>query len=207
MKAQDIIESEDFKRCATFHGHVCPGLSIGFRAARAALDRLEEKRAADEEIVAVVETDACSADAVQVLTGCTFGKGNFIYRDYGKMALTLLSRNTGRGVRVAMRPDAFKPDEEHMALIQKIARGDETAQEHQRFEELHFKRTCDILEAPVDRLFTISTAEMQLPARARIEPSEPCARCGEPTMPSKMKMVDGQKVCRGCLDSPAVVKK
>jgi formylmethanofuran dehydrogenase subunit E len=199
MKAQEIIESKDFKRCADFHGHVCPGLSIGFRAARAALDRLREKRAADEEIVAVVETDACSADAVQVLTGCTFGKGNFIFRDYGKMAVTLLSRNTGRGVRVAMKPGAFKPDAEHLALIKKITGGAETAEEHKRFEELHFKRTCNILEAPVDRLFTISSVEMELPARARIEPSEPCARCGEPTMPSKMKIVDGQKVCRGCL--------
>lgn len=207
MKAQDIIESEDFKRCAAFHGHVCPGLSIGFRAARAAMDRLQEKRAADEEIVAVVETDACSADAVQVLTGCTFGKGNFIYKDYGKMAVTLLSRNTGQGVRVAMKADAFKPDEEHTALIQKISRGDETAEEHKRFEELHFKRSFNILEAPVDSLFTISTVQMKLPAKARIEPSEPCARCGEPTMPSKMKIVEGRKVCRGCLDSAGVVKK
>ncbi|UCD80399.1 MAG: formylmethanofuran dehydrogenase [Desulfobacterales bacterium] len=199
MTAQEILDSDDFKRCAEFHGHVCPGLSIGFRAAQSALAWLREKQAEDEEIVAVVETDACSADAAQVLTGCTFGKGNFIYKDYGKMALTLLSRNTGRGVRVAMKPDAFKPDEEHMALIQKITRGDETAEEHKRFEELHFNRTCDILEASVERLFTISPVGMELPARARIEPSEPCARCGEPTMPSKMEAVDGQKICRGCL--------
>jgi formylmethanofuran dehydrogenase subunit E len=207
MKAQNILESEDFKRCAAFHGHVCPGLSIGFRAAHIAMDRLQENRAEDEEIVAVVETDACSADAVQVLTGCTFGKGNFIYRDYGKMALTLLSRNTGRGVRVAMKPDAFKPDEEHLALIQKITRGDATADEHKRFEELHFRRTCDILEAPVDKLFNVSSAEMELPARARIEPSEPCSRCGEPTMPSKMKVIDGRKVCRGCLNKAGVIEE
>jgi len=198
MKAQEILDSEDFKRCAAFHGHICPGLSIGFRAARAAMDRLQEKRAEDEEVIAVVETDACSADAVQVLTGCTFGKGNFIHRDHGKMALTLLSRRTGRGVRVAMKPDAFKPDAEHAALIQKVMRGKATAAEHQRFEQLHFKRTCAILEAPVDRLFSVSAVEMELPARARIEPSVPCARCGEPTMPSKMEMVCGQKVCRGC---------
>jgi len=38
---------------------------------------LGENRAEDEEIVAVVETDACGADAIQVRTGCTFGKGNF----------------------------------------------------------------------------------------------------------------------------------
>jgi len=199
MTAQDILDSEDFKRCAAFHGHVCPGLSIGFKAARTAMEWLREKRAADEEIVAIVETDACSADAVQVLTGCTFGKGNFLYKDYGKMALTLLSRKTGQGVRVIMKSSAFKPDAEHIALLQKITRDDAKAEEHKRFEELHFKRTCDILESPVDRLFTISAVEMNIPARARIEPSEPCARCGEPAMPSKMKIVDDQKVCRGCL--------
>ena len=200
MTAHEILDSEEFKRCAEFHGHVCPGLSIGYRAASAAMDRLREKRAEDEEIVAIVETDACSADAVQVLTGCTFGKGNFIHRDYGKMALTILSRITNRGVRVALKPGAFKPDEEHAALIQKVTRGEASADESKRFEELHFKRTCDILEAPVDKLFNITSVEMELPARARIEPSEPCARCGEPTMPPKMEIVDGQKICRGCLN-------
>jgi len=70
------MQSDDFKRCVEFHGHICPGLSIGYRAALAGMDRLNEERAPDEEIVAIVETDACSADAVQVLTGCTFGKGS-----------------------------------------------------------------------------------------------------------------------------------
>jgi formylmethanofuran dehydrogenase subunit E len=97
MTAQEILNSADFKQCEAFHGHVCPGLSIGYRAAKAAMTWLAEKRSEDEEVVAIVETDACSADAVQVLTGCTFGKGNFIFRDYGKMALTLLSRKTGQG--------------------------------------------------------------------------------------------------------------
>jgi len=85
MNAEKTMETEEFKRCAAFHGHVCPGLSIGFRAAKAGMRYLQAMRAEDEELVAVVETDACSADAVQVLTGCTFGKGNFIYKDYGKM--------------------------------------------------------------------------------------------------------------------------
>jgi formylmethanofuran dehydrogenase subunit E len=199
MRASEILESEDFERCAAFHGHICPGLSTGFRATKAAMAWLQEKRATDEEMVAIVETDACSADAVQVLTGCTFGKGNFIYRDYGKMALTLLSRKTGRGVRVAMKPDTYEPNAEHTGLLKKIVSGEATPEERERFEALHFKRACDILETPEERLFSISPVEMALPPRARIEPSEPCARCGEPTMPSKMKWVDGEKVCRGCL--------
>lgn len=198
MTAQEILDSEDFKQCETFHGHVCPGLSIGYRAAKAGMSWLAEKRSEDEEVVAIVETDACSADAVQVLTGCTFGKGNFIYKDYGKMALTLLSRNSGRGVRLCLKPGAFKPNEEHSALIQKVMKGQASTAENERFQTLHHQKTCEVLEAPIDQLFVISEAETKLPFRARIEPSEPCARCGEPTMPSKMEIVGTEKICRGC---------
>ena len=198
MTAKDIMNSEDFKRCEAFHGHVCPGLSIGFQAARTAMDRLQENRSADEEIVAIVETDACSADAIQVLTGCTFGKGNFIYKDYGKMALTLLSRSTGKGVRVALKPDAFRLDEVHMTLLRKTMAGEATEEDRKRFGKLHWERACHILETPVEVLFNITAVEMELPKKARIEPSECCAVCGEPTMPSKMETSNGKQVCRGC---------
>ena len=198
MTAKDIMNSKDFKRCEAFHGHVCPGLSIGFQAARTAMDRLQENRSADEEIVAIVDTDACSADAIQVLTGCTFGKGNFIYKDYGKMALTLLSRSTGKGVRVALKPDAFRLDEVHMTLLRKTMAGEATEEDRKRFGKLHWERACHILETPVEVLFNITAVEMELPKKARIEPSECCAVCGEPTMPSKMETSNGKQVCRGC---------
>ncbi len=199
MTAKQIMESEEFKKCAAFHGHVCPGLAMGFQAAKAGMEWLKERRSEDEEIVAIVETDACSADAVQVLTGCTFGKGNFIYKDYGKMALTLLSRNSGKGVRVSILPGAFQPDEEHRALIQKVIQGNADETERARFQELHHKRTCSLLETPVESLFNIAETQMRIPPKARIEPSEFCGCCGEPVMPSKMETVDGKKVCRGCL--------
>ena len=199
MTAQDILNSDDFKQCEQFHGHICPGLSIGYRAAKTAMEWLSENRSEDEEVVAVVETDACSADAVQVLTGCTFGKGNFIYKDYGKMGLTLLSRNTGRGVRVSMRPGAFAPDETHFALLQKVISGEADEAERQAFQDRHFQRSCDVLEMDADDLFTLTPVEGDLPGKARIEPSQPCDECGEPTMPSKLETVDGRNLCRGCV--------
>ena len=199
MDAKQIMEGEKFKRCADFHGHICPGLSIGYKAAEAALEWLNENRSVDEEIVAIVETDACSADAVQVLTGCTFGKGNFIYRDYGKMALTLLSRKNGEGVRVAMKAGAFAPDEAHMALLKKVMNGSADEEEKKQFQDLHFKRTCDVLEMPEEELFDVKPVQMELPSKAQIAPSEPCAMCGEPTMGTKLENVDGKMICRGCL--------
>jgi formylmethanofuran dehydrogenase subunit E len=193
MNVEEILNREDFKRCLEFHGHLCPGVSIGYRAARAAMEWLAERRAEDEEVVAIVETDACSADAVQVLTGCTFGKGNFIYRDHGKMVLTLLSRQTGEGVRVAMKPGAFAPDPEHMALIQRVISGEASEAERARFHRRHIQRSHDI-----EALFKIEPVKVDLPPRAQIAPSELCAACGEPTMATKMQAVEGRKLCRDC---------
>ena len=51
--------------------HSCPGLAMGSRAAKIGLWELKEERAADKELVAVVEADACGVDAIQLLTGCT----------------------------------------------------------------------------------------------------------------------------------------
>lgn len=201
MNAEQIMNSDDFKKCVDFHGHVCPGLCIGYKAAKAGMAWLAENHSEDEEIVAIVETYACSADAVQVLTGCTFGKGNLIFKDYGKMAMTLLSRNTGLGVRVASKNNAARPDEEHMALIQKMTTGEMTDGERERFQELHRKRGHRILETPAEEMFTIAATNMILPKKARIEPSEPCAHCAEPVMKSKLTNVDGKMVCRGCLES------
>jgi formylmethanofuran dehydrogenase subunit E len=62
-------------------------LASGIRAAEWALTELCA-RSHDEELVAVVETDMCGVDAIQYLTGCTFGKGNLIHKDYGKNAFT-----------------------------------------------------------------------------------------------------------------------
>ena len=202
MNAQQIMDSEAFRKCVDFHGHICPGLSIGYKAAKVAMGKLEEGRAGDEEIVAIVETDACSADAVQVLTGCTFGKGNFLYKDHGKMVLTLLSRKNGQGVRVAMRPGAFSPDEKHRALLQKVISGDAGEAETKQFHDLHLQRSRDVLEMPDEDLFSVKTVQIKLPDKAKIEPSEPCARCGEPTMRTKLETVDGSRLCRGCIEQP-----
>lgn len=64
-----------FEDAVDFHGHACPGLALGYRVAVAALKHLDVSRVEDEDLVAVVENDACSVDAVQFACGCTFGKG------------------------------------------------------------------------------------------------------------------------------------
>jgi len=91
---------EDAKK---FHGHECRGLAWGYKAGLFALEKLDFDRSSDEELVAIVENDSCAVDGIQVVTGCTFGKGNLIFRDYGKHVFTFFNRDTGRGIRVSRR--------------------------------------------------------------------------------------------------------
>ena len=200
MDAQEILQSEDFKNCATFHGHVCPGLATGFIGAKAALAWLKENRSEDEDLVALVETDACMVDAIQVLTGCTFGKGNLLYKDYGKVAFSLLSRRSGKGVRLSMKPGVFKLPEEHMALIQKRMNDTATPEDNQRFWELHHKRAHSILEQDPGNIFDFTPTSIDMPEKASILQSKQCEVCGEPTMESKLCESEGKMVCRGCAD-------
>ncbi len=199
MDARQIMDSDEFKRCEAFHGHVCGGLAIGYVAARAGLDWLREKRALDEELVAIVETDACCVDAIQVVTGCTVGKGNLIFRDYGKMGFTFFNRRTGQGVRMAMKPDSIRIDQRQIELFGKRRDGSITEAEKSELETLGLQRTAEVLETPAGDLFSMAPVHVGMPDKARIEPSTPCARCGEPTMRSKLASVDGQAVCRACL--------
>ncbi|MCL4536163.1 MAG: formylmethanofuran dehydrogenase subunit E family protein, partial [Nitrospirae bacterium] len=67
---------KSFDDVVKFHGHSCPGLALGYRVGVAAVKELNmENISEDEEVVAIVENDSCAVDAIQVLTGCTFGKG------------------------------------------------------------------------------------------------------------------------------------
>ena len=199
MREDYILTNPEYLKCVEFHGHECPGLAIGFRGAKACLDWLKENRAEDEELVAIVETDACGADAIQVLTGCTFGKGNLHYRDYGKQAFTLLGRKSGRGVRVCLRPGALEPTERHRQLMERIRGNQATREEQEEFGRLHQQKSREILEKSLEELFTLKETSQALPPKARIEPSKQCQVCGEPAMASKVQFRDGKEICRSCL--------
>ena len=88
---------KDLQQTIQFHGHICPGLAVGYRAAKTAQADLGIERAEDEELVAIIESDGCGIDAFQALLSCTLGKGNLIYRDHGKQVYTIFARKLGLG--------------------------------------------------------------------------------------------------------------
>jgi formylmethanofuran dehydrogenase subunit E len=194
------------EECVRFHGHLCPGLSIGFKAAAALLAALRVKRAEDEELVTIVKTDACGADAMQVMTGCTFGKGNFLFKNYGKHAFTLASRRSGRAFRACLKAGAVMPDPVHRALLQKVQGGIATPEEAERYKALHLQAADRVLQMTAEDLFSIEEVAMELPPKARVVASEVCPSCGEPVRVDYLTSSGGAAICPGCRErrgSPA----
>ena len=189
-----------FAEAAAFHGHVCPGLALGYRAAETALERLRSGRAEDEELVTIAETDACGVDAIQVLTGCTVGKGNLLFKDHGKHAFTFINRQTGEAVRITGNP-SFNTDSLDPALAPlraRVMQGRVPDEEWAEFRERTNRVVEAILDLPAERLFTIQAVDVDIPERARIFRSVPCARCGEMTAESRVRVEDGELVCYAC---------
>jgi len=195
-----MIDEQTLDRVVEFHGHMCPGLAMGIQAAHIALREIGP-HAKDEEVVAVVETDMCGVDAIQFLTGCTFGKGNLIHRDYGKNAYSFFRRSDGRAIRISVRPDAWQRDPEHQALFAKIRAKDATEVEQARFSELHVAQSHTVLGLDPDLLYAFEVIQGAPPRKARIHASVVCDTCGEAAMETRVRRLDGRELCQPCFDS------
>jgi formylmethanofuran dehydrogenase subunit E len=173
---------------------------MGIRAAEIALEEIGA-HSADEEVVAVVETDMCAIDAIQFLTGCTFGKGNLIHRDYGKNTYTFIRRSDAKAIRVLTKPTAWgDPNDEHRRLFAKVRAGTNTPEEKSRFQELHVAKAKRILDAPSEELFSVNEIETTPPKKARIHTSIECAECGEATMETRIRKFGGRDLCIPCFE-------
>ena len=191
---------EELKAAVTFHGHICPGLIIGYRAAKLAAKELDIRRDKDEELVAVVENDACGVDAIQWLLGCTIGKGNLIFRDQGKHAFAIFRRDTGKAVRLVYKDQAGANTPEGIALRKKVMEGTASAEEKAQFEVRKNQRMREMMEAADEELFDFKQPAFPIPSRARIFDSFPCEACGEVTMEPRLRLVAGKKVCLACAE-------
>ncbi|MEJ2313422.1 MAG: FmdE family protein [Nitrospirota bacterium] len=182
-----------------FHGHVCPGLAIGYRVARFAMGKLGPK-AEDEELVAVVENDSCAVDAVQVLTGCTFGKGNLIHRDYGKQVYTFMKRPSGEALRVSVEWVTPEETEEEKEAWERYMKGDRSEDVLTVVHRRKSRKIEAIMNASDEDLFAVSWPEVELPPEARIYRSVRCELCGEKVMEPRARLREGKTVCIPCFD-------
>lgn len=175
-----MLSESYWEKAAAFHGHTCPGLAIGFKAVEGAIAELglndTQLPAIDEELVCVTENDACGVDAIQSLLGCTYGKANLIPRLRGKMAFSFFTRDTGKAVRLCLKPN----------LGEGMSRD-----EHQAY----------LLNTPYTELFEIGEPRCSLPEPARKFDSVMCAVCGESTAEYAVRLQEGKPVCLDCYNA------
>lgn len=160
-----------WEKCVGFHGHECGGLTIGYKAALYAMELLELDFSKDEDVVCISENDACGVDAIQVILGCSVGKGNLLFRMRGKQAFSFINRKTGKSVRLVLKDKPEMTREESFAYFQE--------------------------REPKD-LFTVKEMVVTIPERARIFTSIPCECCGEVTSENMIRLQGGKKLCLDC---------
>ncbi|MEA3348620.1 MAG: FmdE family protein [Pseudomonadota bacterium] len=137
---------------------------------------LAQYRSEDEELVAITENNACGVDALQFISGCTFGKGNLIFKDYGKQAYTFYARKNGQGVRVVL----------NQAAIPAAIRADRPA----------FIKW--LLEVSEEELVSLQPVTIEEPEKARVMASAVCENCGEAVMESRICSRQGRNICIPC---------
>jgi formylmethanofuran dehydrogenase subunit E len=189
-----------YTEAVVFHGHTCPGLALGYRAAEYALLHLRAGSSEDEDLVAIVENDACGVDAIQVVAGCSVGKGNLILQDFGKHAYTFIDRKSNRAIRLVQRPEPViqRIDPVASALREKVMGGTATPAQQAEFHGRQAAVIDRILTMPIDELFITREVVPEIPVRAKIFTSVLCASCGEMVAEHRARVRNGKFVCIPC---------
>lgn len=165
-------KKELWDKSVSFHGHECGGLTIGYRAAMYAIELLDLTFSEDEQTVCISENDACGVDAIQVIMGCSIGKGNLMFHMTGKQAFSFYNRKTGKSVRLVL-----KKKSENMT----------------REESFDIYQNCK-----QEDMFDVKETNIQIPESARIFTSYVCDDCGETAGANWIRLQGDQKLCVDC---------
>ena len=168
-------QMKNWEDCVAFHGHSCGGLTIGYKAALYAMELLELEFSDDEQVVCISENDACGVDAIQVMLGCSIGKGNLLFHMRGKQAFSFFNRKTGKSIRLVLKSQSEKMTRE---------------------ESFAYFQSC----APKD-MFDVKEVRTRLPEKARLFDSYICDCCGEKTGANWIRLAGDQKLCLDCYEN------
>jgi formylmethanofuran dehydrogenase subunit E len=204
QEIEDALAAGDLCRLlemsGLLHGHFCPASAMGVKAAARAVRELGVRSTGMEEILAIVETNSCFSDGVQMVTGCSFGNNALVYRDYGKMAFTLAKR-TGEGVRISAITDRMTDERSPEAaelwdrvVVKRCGSADDSRRLNELWTELAFR----IIGLPDEGLLAVKKLTLDVPAYARIFASVKCCVCGENTMEPRARVREGKPVCLPC---------
>ena len=188
------------------HGHKCPAMPMGLRVGAAAMNKLGVERAKDGQLIALIELGedhcaTCFADGVQMITGCTFGKGNIKKLNYGKWGVTLIDKKRGKAVRVTPRGEAMLANKKTTFFTEYREKGIPASQVPPEHVDPLVER---VMNAPDDQLLIVGEVfdyKWQDPAHSF--KGFICDMCGEMTAEPYGRVWNDKKVCIPCREKAA----
>jgi formylmethanofuran dehydrogenase subunit E len=199
-----IDPSEYLTAGQLLHGHKCPAMPLGLRAGAAAMNALGVDRAQNKELLAILELgdDHCShcfGDGVQMVTGCTFGKGNIRKAGHGKFGLTLIDRKTGRSVRVVPRAEAQLAARQTPFFHDYRMKGVPASQVPPGVVEPLIQ---GVMQAPQDKILALGEIRtVAVVPKEETFDAFACQRCGEMVIEAYGRIVGEQRVCIPCQEA------
>jgi formylmethanofuran dehydrogenase subunit E len=208
----DAVRKNDAATClvktAEIHGHYCPGSALGVMASLYGLGLLGinagDSDGVMENLLAIVEINACFADGIQAVSGCTLGNNALIYRDIGKLAVTFAVRGNEEGIRVMVRPEFARHIAEAVPefypLMEKvILKRSGTPDDLKHFRKTGRDAAFALISLPFDVLFEARAVVPDIPPYAPIADTGICPECNEPVMTSKIRRHGSRKgTCLMC---------
>ncbi len=190
----------ELEEAVKFHGHLCPGLVLGYRVAILARKELDLGRSEDEELVAIVENDTCAVDAIQHINGATFGKGNLVFRDHGLHAYTFIERTSGKQIRIELKADIFSDaSKQRNDILQKLHNDIPlTTEEKTILQKSRQETVRRMLQLPEEDLFDVKQVKIEVPEKARIYRSVRCIKCGLMVMETRARVLNQKFYCIPC---------
>lgn len=196
---EGVFMEKVFQDAVDFHRHLCLDIAVGYRAAKILVREMGGELKNMKEVVALVGNETCALDAIQEITGCTFGKRNLILTQIGKPVYILQNTKTGNSVRAYCHYWDTFDHTEFRALRKAVKQPGATEAEKKTLEKMT-KDTIDaILAAPDSALFKVTRLVLPSPKIAGKYPAAPCEGCGEHVNEALLSEEAGQKLCTECL--------
>ncbi|MFQ5543540.1 MAG: FmdE family protein [Nitrospiria bacterium] len=145
----------EFQEVVDFHQHLCLDIAIGYRASKILIREMGDQLSNMKEVVALVGNETCALDAIQEITGCTFGKRNLLLTRIGKPVYILQNTKSGKAVRAYCTYWESFDHTELRSLRNAVKRGDANQEEKEALQKLTEKTIDHILSAEESALFSI----------------------------------------------------
>jgi len=199
--ATAMVVPVELANVAHYHGHLCPELVVGYRAALIAREELGLTRQNAHRFFVLAENMSSAVDAVQYLTGCTVGNQSFCAYDQGKHVYYFAEAREGEepwpALRVAL-VGGLLCGACHEETARRMAAGEADPEEVRAYRETVNRAVQALLEAPDEELFRKTRVQLHRLPRPLPRDYVRCRGCGEVVAQAKAVPGDEGFWCQSC---------